>query len=213
MDINAAKFDSIARTVFAPVYPVIAAQIIAHTGITGGVCLDIGCGSGYLGAALAKTTGLFVYFLDVSSEMLAVVRRTITENGLENRADILQGDVSAIALPDDSVDLAVSRGSIFFWKDLVAAFREIDRVLAPGGQAYIGGGFGTKELKEGIERKMALKQEEGDENFRKRVTKNLGDGTRERFSSAVTAAGITSCTILQNEDIGLWLVMQKQASK
>jgi hypothetical protein len=56
MEIDAQKFDRIARGVFAPVYPVIAGQIIARTGVTRGVCLDIGCGGGYLGA---ETRGRF----------------------------------------------------------------------------------------------------------------------------------------------------------
>jgi SAM-dependent methyltransferase len=35
----------------------------------------------------------------------------------------------------------VSRGSFQFWGDQVAAFREIYRVLKPGGVAWIGRGF------------------------------------------------------------------------
>jgi hypothetical protein len=46
---DALKFDRIARDVFAPVYPAIAEQIIVRTGVVRGVCLDIGCGGGYLG--------------------------------------------------------------------------------------------------------------------------------------------------------------------
>lgn len=49
-----ASFEIIARTIFAPVYPVIASQIIEATGITSGFCLDIGCGGGHLGMAVAK---------------------------------------------------------------------------------------------------------------------------------------------------------------
>ncbi len=53
MKINATEFDQIARTVFSPVYPVIADLIRKKTGITSGKCLDAGCGGGYLGIALA----------------------------------------------------------------------------------------------------------------------------------------------------------------
>lgn len=49
MKMDPHEFDRIARGVFAPVYPVIAAQILDRTGIRKGVCLDIGCGGGYLG--------------------------------------------------------------------------------------------------------------------------------------------------------------------
>jgi len=77
MNIDAHQFDTIARTVFAPVYPIIADQIISHTGITRGSCLDVGCGSGYLGAAIACKTELSMLFLDQSSEMLKLCARTI----------------------------------------------------------------------------------------------------------------------------------------
>ncbi|MFH0996122.1 MAG: class I SAM-dependent methyltransferase [Pseudomonadota bacterium] len=208
MKIDAQKFDRIARGVFAPVYPVIAGQIIARTGVTRGVCLDIGCGGGYLGAALARTTELFVHFFDPSPDMLAIANRTIAESGLEIRADTMQGEVSAIPLPDASVNLAVSRGSIFFWEDLPQAFREIHRVLAPDGWAYIGGGFGSRELKKSIESEMSSRNQGGDD-FCARVRRNLGAETRGRFETALETAGIASYIIVHSEDIGLWLIMRK----
>lgn len=208
MQIDAQKFDRIARNVFAPVYPVIADQIIAHTGITRGTCLDIGCGGGYLGFALAKVSDLFVHFLDQSADMLAIVEKTIAENGLEQRGSVLQGDVSAIALPDESVNLAVSRGSVFFWEDLVQAFKEIYRVLAPEGQAYIGGGFGSKELQESIIRDMQSRNKGGDQ-FANKVRRNISADSRERFQTALETAGIASGSVIHDDEIGVWVVMKK----
>ncbi|NLA76055.1 MAG: class I SAM-dependent methyltransferase, partial [Deltaproteobacteria bacterium] len=147
MDINAKEFSSIAHNIFKPVYPIIAGQIIARTGITSGTCLDIGCGSGYLGAAIAKATQLYVHFLDQSPDMIEIAKQTIQENNIQERSVTITGGVSSIALPDNSINLAVSRGSVFFWEGLPKAFQEIYRVLAPGGCTYIGGGFGTRELK------------------------------------------------------------------
>ena len=46
-------------------------------------------------------------------------------------------------LPADCIDLVVSRGSIFFWKDKVQGLREVYRILRPGGAAMIGGGLGA----------------------------------------------------------------------
>lgn len=208
MKINAQAFDEIARTVFAPIYPVIAAQILAHTGITSGTCLDIGCGSGSLGAALAGVTDLDVTFLDTSEEMLALTERTIEANGLRGRAGTLPGEAGSIALPDGSVDLVISRGSIFFWDDLPRAFREIVRVLAPGGRTWIGGGFGSQELKESIRRQMA-ERNQGNNSFGDKMRCNLGPAMRARCEEALKAAGIADYEIIQNEDIGLWIVLGK----
>lgn len=205
---QAQQFDEIARTVFAPVYALIADQIIAETGITQGVCLDIGCGGGHLGAALARATDLFVHFFDRSSEMMALAERTIIENRLQDRADTLQGDVCTIDLPDDAVNLAISRGSIFFWEDLPQAFREIRRVLAPQGCAYIGGGFGSHAMKDAISRQMQARNR-GSRAFGDKVRHNLGPETRRRFETSLHQAGIDSFSILHNDDIGLWIVMRK----
>jgi ubiquinone/menaquinone biosynthesis C-methylase UbiE len=208
MKIDAQKYDQIARNVFAPVYPVIAGQILSRTGVTSGTCLDIGCGGGYLGAALAMKSDLSVHFFDQSVEMLKIAQRTIMENGLEDRSDTLHGDVSSITLSDKSVDLAVSRGSVFFWDDPSMAFKEIYRVLSPGGWAYIGGGFGSRALKDDIKRKMADLNQSGGP-FNDKIRRHLGPETRTRFESALASAGIDDVDIVQGDGIGLWLVVRK----
>ncbi|WP_448871051.1 class I SAM-dependent methyltransferase [Desulfobulbus propionicus] len=210
MKINARQYDAIAKSVFAPVYPLIADQIIEHTGITSGSCLDLGCGPGSLGAALARKTDLYLLFFDQSEEMLELCERTIDENGLRGRAGLLPGDIGSIALPDGSVDLIISRGSIFFWDDLPQAFREIYRVLAPGGKTFIGGGFGSAALKESIRRQMADRNQ-GKDQFGQKMRTNLGPEMRRRFEEGLQQAAINSFTILQDEEIGLWIRMHKPA--
>jgi hypothetical protein len=61
------------------------------------------------------------------------------------------------------MDLIVSRGSIFFWKDLPMAFKEIHCVLAPDGWAYVGGGFGSQKIKESIIREMSTRNQGSDQ--------------------------------------------------
>ncbi len=208
MDINAKKFSSVARNIFKPVYPAIADQIIAGTGITSGTCLDIGCGSGALGTALARATQLYMNFLDQSEDMIEITMQTILENGIQDRAKAIHGDVESINLPDESIDLAVSRGSVFFWEDLPRAFREIYRILTPGGWAYIGGGFGSREIRDSIKQKMR-DSKDADSQFTSHMHKNLSPETHERFEAALETAGIDSYTILHNDDIGLWIMIRK----
>ncbi len=208
MEIDVKKYDNIARGPFAPVYPLIADQIITHTQVTRGTCLDIGCGGGYLGAALADKTDMFIRFFDASPDMLELVQHNIAESGLTGRADTLQGDVTAIPLPDNTVDLAISRGSAFFWEDLPGAMSDIHRVLSPGGWAYIGGGFGSKALTESIVTEMT-ERNQGSGEFRDKVRHNLGQKTRDHFEMALKIAGIKSFSILHNDDVGLWMVVHK----
>ncbi|MGI9862495.1 class I SAM-dependent methyltransferase [Moorella naiadis] len=204
MEINIEEFDQVAREVFAPIYPVIAEQIKQKTGITRGTCLDAGCGGGYLGIALAGITELFIYLFDKSPEMLEIAARNIAAHGLQQRARTLRGDIHEIPLKDQSVDLVISRGSVFFWENQQRAFQEIYRVLAPQGAAFIGGGFGNAELKKLIDARMAQK----DRNWQERINKNIGKNAVEIFVKTIEAAGISKFEIDKGE-AGLWILIWK----
>ncbi len=205
MGINAVEFDKIAREVFAPVYPVIAEQIKYKTGIIRGTCLDIGCGGGYLGIAMAGITELYVYLFDASQEMLKIAAGNIASRGLEQRIQTLPGDVHKIPLDDNSIDLVISRGSVFFWRDRQKAFQEIHRVLKPGGVAFIGGGFGTTALKEQITSVM----EKRNNNWREKLKKNIGENAVEGFAETLRRTGISTFEIDRNE-AGLWIIIRRE---
>jgi len=199
---NAYEFDEIARNVFAPAYPLLASQIAAKTGVTTGNCLDMGSGGGYLGLALAESTALHVCLLDESEEMREIATANIAARKLDGRVRAVTGDVHSIPLPDASIHLVTSRSSLFFWEDLPKAFREIRRVLAPGGYAYIGGGFGSKQLRDKIVTTMSLRNPDWAPKF---------DKTRDDASYAddMRAAGITEFDICRDES-GFWITFRKQ---
>jgi ubiquinone/menaquinone biosynthesis C-methylase UbiE len=200
MKIDANKFDQIARNVFAPAYTLLAEQIMERTGIISGLCLDLGSGGGYLGLSLAWNSKLRVCLLDESEEMQVIAERNIFEKRLENRVSALCGDVHYLPFKNNSVDLVVSRGSVYFWEDLAQALREIWRVLAPGGQVYIGGGFGSKALKDEIIRKMR----ENEPDWQPRC----GKFNDAQFFDAVKLAAIPDAELLKDES-GIWLTFTK----
>lgn len=200
---NVAQFDKIAREVFPPVYVAIAEQIKERTGITEGVCLDVGAGGGYLSIALAPITNLRIYLLDNSREMLDIAMRNIITDGLEARISILSGDAHKIPVNDESISLVVSRGSVFFWKNKVQAFNEIYRVLVPGGKAYIGGGLGTPKIAQQVKARM----NKIDNNWPGRRGKN-GDNSQKICSEALRKSRIADWTI-KKSDTGLWIEIWK----
>ncbi|AGL03092.1 methylase involved in ubiquinone/menaquinone biosynthesis [Desulfoscipio gibsoniae DSM 7213] len=202
---NVCEFDNIAREVFAPIYPVIAEQIKQKTGITTGKCLDIGCGGGYLGIALASITELYIYLLDKSLEMLEIAASNISAAGLKTRMQTFFADVKKIPLPDQSINLIISRGSIFFWEDQQKAFEEIYRVLAPGGVAYIGGGFGSAELK----KQIAARMEKDNKNWRAMMNKNIGENAPEAFTKILQNTKIAFFEINRDE-AGLWILIRRR---
>lgn len=206
MEINAVEFDRVAREVFAPVYPVLARQIIDRTGISNGSCLDVGCGGGYLGLALARISGLETILFDESQDMLNLAQEYIRHSGLESRVTTMLGDVHDISLNDESINLVVSRGSMFFWNDRGRAFREIYRILAPGGAAMIGGGFGSADLLREIEAKML----ERDPEWKTKRQQRIGKAKVQDYREELNRADIPSPEIIQDE-VGLWIVMRRTA--
>ena len=201
---GAGNMDEIAKTIFAPIYPVIAQNILDRFGITSGVCLDIGSGPASLAIAIARQSDLSVIAMDYSDEMHAAARRNIADAGLAGRIELLCGDVHAIPLPDDSVDLIISRGSIFFWDDPAAAFREIYRVLRPGGKTCIGGGFGNRELFASVSAAMIKKYPEWEEKNRRHMSpENVA-----RFRAMLEEIGVPAYEIISG-DGGFWIVLSK----
>ncbi len=105
-------------------------------------CLDLGCGPGQLTVEVAKASGLEMTGLDIEPEAIDFAVQYGKDCGLDSRMHWVAADVHALPFPDNTFDVVMSRGSIFFWRDQATALREIMRVLKPGGWAYLGGGSG-----------------------------------------------------------------------
>lgn len=201
---KAEKYDKLTREVIAPVFPEIADQFIETSGIHEGLCLDLGCGNGYLGLALAEKSTLDVYLIDIDAEMLAVAERNLNDRNLGSRVKVLLADVHKMPFESNFADIIVSRGSVFFWQDQPKAFCEIYRVLAPGGKAFIGGGFGNSELKKQIDQEMQKRNPDWFEH----LNKNIGPDAPDKFRSVLSEAGITNYHI-DYGPVGLWVVLSK----
>ncbi|MEN6391340.1 MAG: class I SAM-dependent methyltransferase [Syntrophomonas sp.] len=205
MSSKAEEFDRQAREVFAPAYPAIAAQFLEESGVYKGVCLDLGCGSGYLGLAFAEQSLLDIYLMDNDPEMLAIAKRNVVNRHLEKRVKLMQADVHRIPLESNSVQLVVSRGSMFFWQDQVLAFNEIYRVLAPGGKAFIGGGFGSPEIKRQIDQEMQRRSPDWLEHLRSKI----GPDAPGRYRAILSKTDIVDYDIDYGA-VGLWVVFGKK---
>lgn len=202
---KAEGMDRIAKTIFAPIYPVLAEFFLGRFGRREGVCIDLGSGPGHLAIAVAKASAMQVYSLDISEEAHAIARKNIRDAGLEGRVIPVSGDVGAIPLPDGSVNLVVSRGSIYFWDDLHTAFREVVRILRPGGMTFIGGGFGNAELWDDIVQKMIARNPD----WEKRYKKNMSSEMTARFEEALSGIEGVDGEVV-GEESGVWVVMRKR---
>lgn len=147
-------YDEIAEKIFYPAYDEIIDNVIKTLGITEGKFLDVGCGGGHLGFALMKRTYMHGSFIDIHEGAAEVAGIRARELKLEGRTVIKCGSVEQMPFEDNEFDLIISRGSVQFWENQEKAFREILRVLKPGGKTYIGGGLGSLKTQQEIQKKL-----------------------------------------------------------
>lgn len=100
--------------------------------------LDVGTGPGVLAFAAARQVGQAgrVDAVDFSPGMIEQVQARAEREGAGNvHAAVMDGQ--ALSFPDHSFDAAFSLFVFMFFPDRARAFRELHRVLEPGGRAVI----------------------------------------------------------------------------
>jgi SAM-dependent methyltransferase len=104
----------------------------------GETVLDLGSGGGIDVLLSARRVGPSgkAYGLDMTDEMLELARRNAAATGATN-VEFLRGRIEAIPLPDGAVDVIISNCVINLSPEKAAVFREMHRVLRPGGRIGI----------------------------------------------------------------------------
>jgi len=104
----------------------------------GETVLDLGSGPGLDALLAAKQVGPTgrVVGVDMTSEMLERARATAARAGA-SQVEFRQGRLEALPVDDASVDAVTSNCVINLVPDKAAVFREVARVLRPGGRAVI----------------------------------------------------------------------------
>eukprot|EP01116_Phalansterium_solitarium_P005515 TRINITY_DN1723_c0_g1_i2.p1 TRINITY_DN1723_c0_g1~~TRINITY_DN1723_c0_g1_i2.p1 ORF type:complete len:330 (-),score=71.47 TRINITY_DN1723_c0_g1_i2:913-1860(-) len=97
--------------------------------------LDVGCGIGGPMRAIARFFGYKVHItgINITPEHIARGKRHNERLGARN-CDFLQADFNQLPVPDNSIDGAYDFEALCHSADLARTFREIFRVLKPGGR-------------------------------------------------------------------------------
>lgn len=100
--------------------------------------LDCGCGGG---ANLEKLLGKCpeghvrgIDYSEISVEKAQKVNRKAIDAG---RCAVLQASVAELPFESETFDLATAFETVYFWPGLVPCFKEVWRVLKPGGVFFI----------------------------------------------------------------------------
>ncbi len=123
----------------------------------GQTVLDLGSGGGIdvlLSAQRVGPTGK-VYGLDMTDEMLALARENQRQSGLTN-VEFLKGEIEAIPLPSNSVDVVLSNCVINLSGDKQRVLAEAFRVLKPGGRFAISDVVVRGVVPDAVRRNMEL---------------------------------------------------------
>lgn len=155
----------------------------------GDTVLDLGCGSGtdsFLAARQAGPAGR-VIGVDMTDAQLDKARRLATEAGLGN-VEVHRADIAETPVADGSVDVVITNGVINLAPDKGAVFREVARVLRPGGRLALADIVTGSTLPEEVTCDASL------------WAACIGGAMQiDRYREAVTSAGLRIDTVRAND--------------
>lgn len=153
--------------------------------------LDLGCGRGtdVLRAVELVSPGGRVIGLDLTPAMLEQARTAAREQGKADKCDFVQGDLTCLPFAADSFDCVLSNCVINHVEDKALAYREIARVLRPGGRMVISDAVSLVPLPEAVRQDPEA-----------RAQCWGGAVTEEEYLATIKAAGFQSITILKRRE-------------
>ncbi len=157
-------YENIANNIIKKIYPYLITDLKNYykQSLDNKIIVELGTGPGHILEELLKEKFKYIYGIDISLEMLL---RAKIRNNNNKRLQLINANVENIPLKEKSVDLIISRGSIFFWENFDKAFREIYRVLKEDGFLLIGGGYGISTPDNIVEEIL--------NNFKNSISKNI----------------------------------------
>jgi SAM-dependent methyltransferase len=130
-----------------------------HFGLprSGETVLDVGSGGGVDAIIAAKAVGPEgrVIGVDMTPEMIDAARRNSDRMSLSN-VEFREGLIERLPLDAQSVDLVISNGVLNLMVDKHGAYRQIERVLKPGGRFQIADICVDKPVSEEAKRNIDL---------------------------------------------------------
>ncbi|GEM_PF-1505181 len=211
-----AEYDNIdhyirmSEEVFKPIYPFLCNSLLKRIDkdIDNLRVVDLGGGSGLWIESMLDMGAPVGYLVDVSEKMVNYARQRLQGRFGAGRFTALNGSAEAIPLPDKSVDAVISRSSMHMWQNIEKGWAEIFRVLAPGGFAFSGRGYGP-DLPEEIREQV--------KQARKKVRETGSDQGEEppspdpvKMAEMLLNLGFSEVSLIRDKK-AIWLLAKKPA--
>ena len=157
----------------------------------GETVLDLGSGGGIdvlLSARRVGPTGK-AYGLDMTDEMLTLARENQAKAEIEN-VEWLRGEIEAIPLPAETVDVVISNCVINLSGDKPKVLAEAARVLKPGGRFAVSDVIADEDMDKATKADM-----------RQFTGCIAGALTRREFEDALAAAGLEAIEMVETHRV------------
>lgn len=184
-----------------PVYPFLAQHVDEIFCRCNGNVLEVGPFCGVIFEMARKSLGTSFDIGSFPVEMSDYYAAEITAQDMTGRVRLIETDPVLSGIADNSVDLVLFRGALFFPGVFRVDYSAIERVLMKNGVAFVGGGFGKYTPSTII----------GSISDRSRQLNLLIGKTEvaaDRVKHDLILAGLSSKTEVVTEG-GLWVVMRK----
>lgn len=114
-------------------------EILKDIGLSDGMVMaDIGCGIGYFTLPAARMAGKEgkVIALDISGEMLKVLREKLVLEGIKN-VELVQNEENSLPLEDNAVDVGFLCHVMHEAENRDLFLQEVRRIIKPGGKIAV----------------------------------------------------------------------------
>ncbi len=169
--------------------------------LTPSAVLEVACGTGVVTRALAESLpdDCDIVATDLNDAMVAHGQHVGTARSVTWR----QADVIDLPFPADTFDVVVCQFSVMFFPDRVAAYREIRRVLRPGGTFLfnVWNSIEQNEFADVVTKAVGTLYPADPPIFLARTPH--GHGAPEEIESDLKAAGFVTCALVQKEEISV----------